>query len=79
KTEGAYVVVVGASNVVGKPVSQLLLNAKDTVTTCHRFKTDLKSHTTKSDILIVSVVKPHFITADMVNYGDEVNDDGIKT
>jgi methylenetetrahydrofolate dehydrogenase (NADP+)/methenyltetrahydrofolate cyclohydrolase len=75
---GAYAVVVGASNVVGKPVSQLLLNAKATVTTCHRFTKDLKSFTTKADILIVAVGKHNFITADMVKEGAVVIDVGIN-
>lgn len=75
---GAYAVVVGASNVVGKPVSQLLLNAKATVTTCHRFTKDLKSFTTKADILIVAVGKHNFITADMVKEGVVVIDVGIN-
>ncbi|MED7788768.1 bifunctional methylenetetrahydrofolate dehydrogenase/methenyltetrahydrofolate cyclohydrolase FolD [Francisella sp. 19X1-34] len=78
RTEGAYAVVVGASNIVGKPVSQLLLNAKATVTTCHRFTQDLKSHTTKADILIVAVGKHNFITADMVKPGAVVIDVGIN-
>ena len=78
KTEGAYAVVVGASNIVGKPVSQLLLNAKATVTTCHRFTQDLKSHTTKADILIVAVGKHNFLTADMVKPGAVVIDVGIN-
>ncbi|MBK2296274.1 bifunctional methylenetetrahydrofolate dehydrogenase/methenyltetrahydrofolate cyclohydrolase FolD [Francisella philomiragia] len=78
QTEGAHAVVVGASNVVGKPVSQLLLNAKATVTTCHRFTKDLKSHTTKADILVVAVGKPGFITADMVKDGAVVIDVGIN-
>ncbi|MED7818689.1 MULTISPECIES: bifunctional methylenetetrahydrofolate dehydrogenase/methenyltetrahydrofolate cyclohydrolase FolD [unclassified Francisella] len=78
KTEGAYAVVVGASNIVGKPVSQLLLNAKATVTTCHRFTTDLKSHTTKADILIVAVGKHNFLTEDMVKPGAVVIDVGIN-
>lgn len=78
KTEGAYAVVVGASNIVGKPVSQLLLNAKATVTTCHRFTQNLKSHTTKADILIVAVGKHNFLTADMVKPGAVVIDVGIN-
>lgn len=78
KTEGAYAVVVGASNIVGKPVSQLLLNAKATVTTCHRFTQDLKSHTTNADILIVAVGKHNFLTADMVKPGAVVIDVGIN-
>ncbi|AIT09293.1 5,10-methylene-tetrahydrofolate cyclohydrolase [Candidatus Francisella endociliophora] len=78
QTEGAHAVVVGASNIVGKPVSQLLLNAKATVTTCHRFTKDLKSHTIKADILVVAVGKPNFITADMVKEGAVIIDVGIN-
>jgi methylenetetrahydrofolate dehydrogenase (NADP+)/methenyltetrahydrofolate cyclohydrolase len=77
-TVGAYAVVVGASNVVGKPISQLLLNAKATVTTCHRFTKDLRYYTTKADILIVAVGKHNFITADMVKEGAVVIDVGIN-
>jgi methylenetetrahydrofolate dehydrogenase (NADP+)/methenyltetrahydrofolate cyclohydrolase len=75
---GAHAVVVGASNIVGKPVSQLLLNAKATVTTCHRFTKDLKSITKNADILVVAVGKPDFITADMVKDGVVIIDVGIN-
>lgn len=75
---GANAVVVGASNIVGKPVSQLLLNAKATVTTCHRFTKNLKDITRKADVLVVAVGKPGFITADMVKEGVVVVDVGIN-
>ena len=75
---GAHAVVVGASNIVGKPVSQLLLNAKATVTTCHRFTKDLKSITKNADILVVAVGKPDFITTDMVKEGVVIIDVGIN-
>ena len=75
---GANAVVVGASNIVGKPISQLLLNAKATVTTCHRFTKDLKSITKTADILIVAVGKVNFITADMVKDGVVIIDVGIN-
>jgi methylenetetrahydrofolate dehydrogenase (NADP+)/methenyltetrahydrofolate cyclohydrolase len=75
---GAHAVVVGASNIVGKPVSQLLLNAKATVTTCHRFTKNLKSITQNADILVVAVGKPDFITADMVKDGVVIIDVGIN-
>ncbi|AXA34214.1 bifunctional methylenetetrahydrofolate dehydrogenase/methenyltetrahydrofolate cyclohydrolase FolD [Francisella adeliensis] len=75
---GANAVVVGASNIVGKPVSQLLLNAKATVTTCHRFTKNLKEITRNAEVLIVAVGKPGFITADMVKEGVVVVDVGIN-
>lgn len=75
---GANAVVVGASNIVGKPVSQLLLNAKATVTTCHRFTKNLKDITKNADVLVVAVGKPGFITADMVKEGVVVVDVGIN-
>lgn len=75
---GAHAVVVGASNIVGKPISQLLLNSKATVTTCHRFTKNLKLHTLMADILVVAVGKHNFISADMVKPGAVVIDVGIN-
>ncbi|WP_457642515.1 bifunctional methylenetetrahydrofolate dehydrogenase/methenyltetrahydrofolate cyclohydrolase FolD [Persephonella sp.] len=73
------VVVVGASNIVGKPMSLLFLkNEEATVTVCHRNTKDLKSQTTKADILIVAVGKPNLITEDMVKDDAVVVDVGIN-
>jgi methylenetetrahydrofolate dehydrogenase (NADP+)/methenyltetrahydrofolate cyclohydrolase len=76
--QGKEVVVVGASNIVGKPVSIMMLNRNATVTTCHIYTQDLKSHTKKADILIVAVGKINLITADMVKKGAVVVDVGIN-
>ncbi len=73
------VVIVGASNIVGKPMSLLFLkNEEATVTVCHRNTKDLKSHTLTAEILIVAVGKPNLITADMVQDGAVVIDVGIN-
>ena len=73
------VVIVGASNIVGKPMGLIFLkNEESTVTVCHKNTKDLKSHTTKADILIVAVGKPNLITADMVKEGSVVVDVGIN-
>ncbi|MGM0622648.1 MAG: bifunctional methylenetetrahydrofolate dehydrogenase/methenyltetrahydrofolate cyclohydrolase FolD [Campylobacterota bacterium] len=76
--KGKDCVVVGASNIVGKPMGALLLNADATVTTCHIFTKDLKTHTQNADIVIVGVGKPNLITADMVKDGAIVIDIGIN-
>ncbi|MFA5842230.1 MAG: bifunctional methylenetetrahydrofolate dehydrogenase/methenyltetrahydrofolate cyclohydrolase FolD [Candidatus Gracilibacteria bacterium] len=76
--EGKEVVVVGHSNLVGKPVSLMLLNRNATVTTCHKFTKDLASHTRRADILVVAVGKAGLITADMVKEGVVVVDVGIN-
>lgn len=64
--KGMNAVVVGASNIVGKPMASLLLNAGATVDVCHIHTKDLKAHTLNADILLVGVGKPGLITADMV-------------
>jgi len=70
--------VVGVSNIVGKPMMNLLLNARATVTVCHSKTKDLKAHTSRADILIVGVGIPHMIKADMVKEGAVVIDVGIN-
>lgn len=76
---GKDVVVVGASNIVGKPMGLLFLkDEKTTVTICHKNTKDLKSHTLKADILVVAAGKPNLITADMVKEGCVVIDVGIN-
>ncbi|MFD1039180.1 bifunctional methylenetetrahydrofolate dehydrogenase/methenyltetrahydrofolate cyclohydrolase FolD [Virgibacillus byunsanensis] len=76
--EGKHVVIIGRSNIVGKPVGQLLLNENATVTYCHSRTKDLKNHTTKADILIVAVGKPNVIKADYVKQGCTVIDVGVN-
>lgn len=76
--KGKDVCVVGASNIVGKPMSALLLNAEATVTTTHIHTKDLKSHTSRADIIVVGVGVPKLITKDMVKDGAIVIDIGIN-
>lgn len=74
--EGKNVVVVGHSNIVGKPLSVMFLNRNATVTTCHKYTKDLSEHTKRADILCVGVGKPGLITKDMVKEGAVVVDIG---
>lgn len=76
--EGKDVCVVGASNIVGKPMAALLLNANATVTVTHVFTKDLKAHTRKADIVVVGVGVPELIKEDMVKEGAIVIDIGIN-
>ena len=76
--QGQDVCVVGASNIVGKPMSALLLNANATVTVTHIHTKDLKSHTLKADIIVVGVGVPGLIKEDMVKDGAIVIDIGIN-
>jgi methylenetetrahydrofolate dehydrogenase (NADP+)/methenyltetrahydrofolate cyclohydrolase len=76
--EGKEVVVVGRSNIVGKPISLMLLNRNATVTVCHSRTKNLAEHTKRADILIVSVGKAGTITEDMVREGVVVIDVGIN-
>jgi methylenetetrahydrofolate dehydrogenase (NADP+)/methenyltetrahydrofolate cyclohydrolase len=75
---GRHVVVVGRSEIVGKPVALLALNNNATVTICHSRTKNLAEMTRQADILIVAVGKPGLITADMVNPGAVVVDVGIN-
>ena len=75
--EGKHAVVVGRSNLVGKPMGTMLTNAGATVTLCHSKTKDLAKETKKADILVVTVGKPKFITRDMVRKGTVVIDGGI--
>ncbi|MBU4077506.1 MAG: bifunctional methylenetetrahydrofolate dehydrogenase/methenyltetrahydrofolate cyclohydrolase [Euryarchaeota archaeon] len=75
--QGKEVVVVGHSNVVGKPVAMMLLNRNATVSICHVFTKDLKSHTREADILIVATGVRGLIKADHVKQGAIVFDVGI--
>lgn len=76
--KGAEAVVVGRSNIVGKPMAMLLLREGATVTLCHSQTRDLAFHTRRADILVAAVGKPGMITGDMVKPGAVVIDVGIN-
>jgi methylenetetrahydrofolate dehydrogenase (NADP+)/methenyltetrahydrofolate cyclohydrolase len=75
---GKEAVVIGRSNIVGKPMAMLLLHAGCTVTVCHSRTKDLNAHTRRADILVAAIGKPKFVTADMVKPGALVIDVGIN-
>ena len=75
---GKEAVVVGRSNIVGKPMAMLLLQQNCTVTMCHSRTADLAAHTRNADVLVAAVGKAKFITADMVKPGAIVIDVGIN-
>lgn len=75
---GKEAVVVGRSNIVGKPMAMLLLQENATVTICHSRTANLAEHTRRADVLVAAVGKPRFITADMVKPGAIVIDVGIN-
>ena len=75
---GKEAVVIGRSNIVGKPIAMLLLNENCTVTICHSRTKDLSAHTKNADILVAAVGKARFVTADMVKPGAAVIDVGIN-
>lgn len=75
---GKHAVIVGRSNIVGKPMAALLLENDCTVTICHSKTQDLAAITRRADILVVAIGKPKFITADMVKPGAVVVDVGIN-
>ncbi len=80
--EGAEVVIVGRSNIVGKPLANMLIqkkpNANATVTVCHTRTKDLLSHTKRADIVIAAAGRPNTVTADMVKEGVVVIDVGVN-
>ena len=76
--EGKNAVVVGRSNIVGKPVAMMLLEENATVTICHSKTKNLAEHTRKADILVVAAGKPKLIKKDMVKQGAVVIDVGIN-
>lgn len=78
KAEGKECVVVGRSNIVGKPMGLLLLQDGGTVTTCHSKTADLASHTRRADILVVAVGKEKLINGDMVKDGAVIVDVGMN-
>jgi len=75
---GKEAVVVGRSNIVGKPIALLLLQENATVTVCHSRTVNLQAHTQRADILVAAIGKAKFITADMVKYGAVVVDVGVN-
>ena len=75
---GKHAVVLGRSNIVGKPVAHLLLQRHATVTICHSKTTNLAEITRQADILIAAVGRPHFVGSDMVKQGAVVIDVGIN-
>ena len=75
---GKDAVVIGRSNIVGKPVAMLLLAENCTVTICHSRTQNLKEHCRRADVLVAAIGKPHFVTADMVKPGAAVVDVGIN-
>ncbi len=76
--EGKEAVVVGASNIVGRPMSLELLLAGCTVTTCHRYTQDLPGHIARADVLVVAVGKPGMVKGDRIKPGAIVIDVGIN-
>lgn len=78
KVEGANCVVIGRSNIVGKPMAMLMLHENATVTICHSRTRDLAEICRKADILIAAVGRANFVTADMVKEGAVVIDVGIN-
>ena len=76
--DGQRAVIIGRSNIVGKPMLHLLLGKNATVTICHSHTQDLPSITREADILVAAVGRPKFVTADMVKPGATVIDVGIN-
>lgn len=76
--KGMDITVVGASNIVGKPLSTMLLNRDATVTTCNIYTKDLKSHTVNADMVCIAVGKQNLITEDMVKDGVIIIDIGVN-
>ncbi len=75
---GKHVVIIGRSNIVGKPAGQLLLNENATVTYCHSKTEDMKGLTNQADILIVAVGKAHMVDASYIKEGAVVIDVGVN-
>ena len=75
---GKHAVVIGRSNIVGKPMAIMLLQQHATVTICHSATTDLKAHTLQADVIVAAVGKRNVLTADMVKPGAVVIDVGMN-
>lgn len=78
KLDGKNVVIIGRSNLVGKPLYNLMLQENATVTLCHSKTNNLKEHTLNADIIVSALGKPHYITVDMVKKNAIVIDVGIS-
>ncbi len=78
ETQGKSAVVIGRSNIVGRPLAQLLINSNATVTVCHSKTQNIAEIAKKADILIAALGKPKFVTEDMVKEGAVVIDVGIN-
>lgn len=78
QVRGMHAVVVGASNIVGRPMTLELLLAGCTTTTCHRFTKDLEHHIRQADLVVVAVGKPNFIPGEWIKEGAVVVDVGIN-
>jgi len=78
KIIGKNVCIIGSSDIVGKPMASLLINAKATVTVCNSKTKDLKAHTLAADIVIIAVGVPHLLKANMIQEGAVVIDVGIN-
>lgn len=78
ETRGKNAVVVGRSNIVGKPMAMLLLNADATITVCHSKTVNLKEKCLQADILVAAIGRAKFITADMIKEGAVVIDVGMN-
>ena len=76
--EGAEAVVIGRSDIVGKPIAHLLLQANATITICHSRTSDLARYTLEADVLVVAVGSAEVVTPDMVKQGSAVVDVGIN-
>ncbi len=78
KLDGANAVVIGRSNIVGKPMALLLLQNNCTVTVCHSHTKNLKEIVAAADVVVAAIGKPRFVTADMIKEGAAVIDVGIN-
>jgi len=78
KIDGSHAVIIGRSNIVGKPIANMLLSLDATVSICHSKTPNLKDFTKNADILIVAIGKSKFVTADMIKDGAVVIDVGIN-
>ena len=76
--EGKRAVVIGRSNIVGKPLAQCLLNKNATVTICHSKTRELESIVKEADIVVAALGRPKFVTANMIKDGAAVIDVGIN-
>lgn len=76
--EGKHAVIIGRSNIVGKPIALMLLQKSATVTICHSKTKDLKEEVKRADIVVAAIGKPEFVTGDMLKKGAVVLDVGIN-